>query len=335
MHRYRQMANLARRTRWVTAAALAGIAQLAVHSAVHAQEDFPKSRPIEMTVLFPAGTSADITARVLAEGMSRELKTNVIVVNRPGAGGAIGYRYTAAQSADGYHIVWNSNSISTTYHTGMMALDYRAFDPVARVLVESPLLVVKAEAPWKSLNELLAYAKTNPGRVTVGNSGAGSHTHFSAVMLFKGAGVEVIDVPYGAAQVVPNLLGGHVNAVVQLPGALAAHVKSGSVRVLAVLSHKRDPAFPDVPTASEQGVNVAADAWRGIAVPKGTPKPVIARLERAIRSTVASPEFVQASERLSVAPAFQPAVEFGRLIAKEDAELAQIIQALGLNRSAK
>src|SRR5258708_24824055 len=122
MH-YGHIATAALYARWAAGVVLAAIAQSAVLSAVHAQEDFPKSRPIEMTVLFPAGTSADVTARVLADGMSRELKTNVIVVNRPGAGGAIGYRYTAAQSADGYHIVWNSNSISTTYHTGMMALD--------------------------------------------------------------------------------------------------------------------------------------------------------------------------------------------------------------------
>jgi tripartite-type tricarboxylate transporter receptor subunit TctC len=287
-----------------------------------------------MTVLFPAGTSADVTARVLADGMGRQLLTNVLVVNRPGAGGAIGYKYAAAQAADGYHMVWNSNSISTAFHSGMMSIDYRAFDPVARVLVETPLLVVKADAPWKDLRDFVAYAKTNPAKVTVGNSGAGSHTHFSAVMLFKAAGVNVVDVPFGAAQVVPSLLGNHVNSVMQLPGAMATHVKSGSLRVLAALSAKRDPAFPDVATASEQGVNVAADAWRGIAVPKGTPRPVIAKLEDAIRKTVASAEFIKASESLSVAPAFLAADDFGRLMAKEDAELAQIMQSLGLKKTA-
>ena len=299
-----------------------------------AQEAFPAGKPIEMTVLFPAGTSADVTARVLADGMGRQLLTNVLVVNRPGAGGAIGYKYAAAQAADGYHMVWNSNSISTAFHSGMMSIDYRAFDPVARVLVETPLLVVKADAPWKDLRDFVAYAKTNPAKVTVGNSGAGSHTHFSAVMLFKAAGVNVIDVPFGAAQVVPSLLGNHVNSVMQLPGALATHVKSGSLRVLAALSAKRDPAFPDVATASEQGVNVAADAWRGIAVPKGTPRPVIKKLEDAIRKTVASAEFIKASESLSVAPAFLAADDFGRLMAKEDAELAQIMQSLGLKKTA-
>jgi len=299
-----------------------------------AQEAFAAGKPIEMTVLFPAGTSADVTARVLADGMGRQLLTNVLVVNRPGAGGAIGYKYAAAQAADGYHMVWNSNSISTAFHSGMMSIDYRAFDPVARVLVETPLLVVKADAPWKDLRDFVAYAKTNPATVTVGNSGAGSHTHFSAVMLFKAAGVNVVDVPFGAAQVVPSLLGNHVNSVMQLPGAMATHVKSGSLRVLAALSAKRDPAFPDVATASEQGVNVAADAWRGIAVPKGTPRPVIKKLEDAIRKTVASAEFIKASESLSVAPAFLAADDFGRLMAKEDAELAQIMQSLGLKKTA-
>ena len=305
-----------------------------VPATASAQEAFPAGKPIEMTVLFPAGTSADVTARVLADGMGRQLLTNVLVVNRPGAGGAIGYKYAAAQAADGYHMVWNSNSISTAFHSGMMSIDYRAFDPVARVLVETPLLVVKADAPWKDLRDFVAYAKTSPATVTVGNSGAGSHTHFSAVMLFKAAGVNVIDVPFGAAQVAPSLLGNHVNSVMQLPGALATHVKSGSLRVLAALSAKRDPAFPDVATASEQGVNVAADAWRGIAVPKGTPRPVIKKLEDAIRKTVASAEFIKASESLSVAPAFLAADDFGRLMAKEDAELAQIMQSLGLKKTA-
>jgi tripartite-type tricarboxylate transporter receptor subunit TctC len=153
-------------------------------------------------------------------------------------------------------------------------------------------------------------------------------------MLFKAAGAEVTDVPFGAAQVVPSLLGGHVNTVMQLPGALAAFVRSGNVRVVAALSARRDPAFPDVATAAEQGVNVAADAWRGIAVPRGTPATAIARLEDGIRKTVASPEFVKACENLSVAPAFLPGAEFGRLIAKEDGELALVIQSLGLKKSA-
>src|SRR5438034_5953299 len=156
---------------------------------VQAQPPFPQKAPIEITVLFPAGTSADVTARLLADGMSKQLGAKVIVFNRPGAGGAIGYKYVAAQKADGYSVVWNSNSISTTYHSGMLPFDYRAFDPVARVLVESPVLAVRADAPWKTLAEFLADAKARPGKLTVGNSGVGSHTHIASVTLFKAAGV--------------------------------------------------------------------------------------------------------------------------------------------------
>ena len=312
---------------------LAGAVLASCMLAALAQEAaFPQRGAIEMTVLFPAGSSADITARLLAEGMAKQLAANVVVVNRPGAGGAVGYRHVASQKPDGYSLVWNSNSVSTTYHSGQMPIDYKAFDPVARVLTESPLLAVRGDSRWKTLPEFLADAKARPGTLTVGNSGLGSHTHISAVALFKGAGAGVVDVPYPAAQVVPNLLGGHIDAVVQLPAALTAHVKSGQVRVLAALVERRDPALPEVPTARELGIDVALDAWRGIAVPKGTPKQAVAALQAAIRKTVESPEFASASERLGVHPAFLAAPEFGELIAKEDAQLAGLMQLIGLKK---
>src|SRR5262245_63165877 len=111
-----------------------------------AQDAYPAKRPIEFVVLFPAGSSADVTARVLAEGMAKHLGTQIVVVNRPGGGGAVGYRYAAAQAPDGHHLVWNSNSISTTYHTGMLSFDYKSFVPVARVQNETPLLFVRGDA---------------------------------------------------------------------------------------------------------------------------------------------------------------------------------------------
>ena len=308
------------------------IVTLIAFPAAAQEPPFPQKGPVEITVLFPAGSSADITARVLAEGMARHVGAQVLVVNRPGAGGAIGYKYVAAQKADGYSVVWNSNSISTTYHSGQLPFDYRAFDAVARVLVESPLLAVRGDAKWRSLGEFITDARSRPGKISVANSGSGSHTHISSVALFKAAGVEVADIPYGAGQVVPNLLGGHVDATVQLPGALSSHIKSGAVRVLAALIPRRDPALPDVPTAQEQGVNVSLEAWRGIAVPHGTPIGPVAVLESAIRRTVESTEFVRACEKYAVRPAFLPSPEFGDLIAKEDAELARLMQIIGLKK---
>jgi tripartite-type tricarboxylate transporter receptor subunit TctC len=320
-------------TRWWC---LCGGALLVFASLGAAQEaPYPRKGSIEITVLFPAGSSADVTARLLAEGIAKQLAADVIVVNRPGAGGAIGYKHVANQKPDGYSLVWNSNSISTTYHAGQLPFDYHAFEPVARVLVESPLLAVRSDAKWKTLAELVADARSRPGVITVANSGVGSHTHIASAALFSAAGVQVVDVPYGAAQVVPSLLGGHVDAMVQLPAALSAHVKSGSIRVLAALIPGRDPALPEVPTAREQGIDVALEAWRGIAAPKGTPKSVISMLEGAIRQTVATPEYAKASADLGVRPAYLPATEFGELIAKEDGELASLMRTIGIEKPAK
>jgi tripartite-type tricarboxylate transporter receptor subunit TctC len=264
--------------------------------------------------------------------MSKALGQRVLVVNRPGAGGAIGYRYVASQKPDGYSLVWNSNSISTTYHSGQLEFDYKAFDAVARVLVESVVVAVRSDARWKNLGELIAEARARPKAISVGHSGIGSHTHISLAALFGATGVQVNEVPFGAAQVVPSLLGGHVDAVVQLPAALSAPVKQGQARLLAALIPARDPALPDVPTAKEQGIDVSLEAWRGIAVPKGTPRNAIALLEKSIRSTVESPEFAKGSEHLGVRPAFLGADEFTSLISREDAELSRLMQQIGLKK---
>jgi tripartite-type tricarboxylate transporter receptor subunit TctC len=296
-----------------------------------AADTFPGKSPIEMTVLFPAGSSADVSARLLADGMSKRLGVKVFVVNRPGAGGALGYRYVAGQKPDGHSLVWNSNSISTTYYAGSLPFAYTQFAPVAQVLVESPVLVVSKDSPWKTLADVVAAAKAKPATLTVANSGAGSHTHISSVALFKAAKADVVNVPFGAAQLVPALLGRHIDAAVQLPAALTSYVRGGDLRLLATLTDKRDPAFPDVPTAREQGLDVSLEAWRGIAVPKGTPKKVIARLEAAIKDTVASPEFKEGCENLGARPAFASSADFGRTIASQDAMLAQLMKTIGLN----
>jgi tripartite-type tricarboxylate transporter receptor subunit TctC len=295
-------------------------------------QDFPQRNPLEITVLFPAGSSADVTARMLASGMEKALGQRVLVVNRPGAGGAIGYRYVAQQKPDGYALVWNSNSISTTHHSGQLEFDYRMFDAVARVLVESVVVAVRSDSRWKTLPDLIAEAKAKPKGISVGHSGVGSHTHISLAALFSATGVQVNEVPFGAAQVVPSLLGGHVDAVVQLPAALSAPVKQGQARLLGALIPNRDPALPDVPTAKEQGIDVSLEAWRGIAVPRGTPKSIVTALESAIRASVSSSEFQKGSENVGVRPAFLGADAFAALIAKEDAELSRLMQQIGLKK---
>ena len=313
---------------WAVAAIAVAVA------ATHAQEPFAGRQAIEFVVIFPAGSSADIGARILAEGLAQSLGVPVPVSNKPGGGGAIGYKYVATALPDGHTLVWNSNSVSTAYHSGVMDIDYKAFEAVARVAIEIPAVVVQASAPWKSLQEMLDYARANPGRLKVGNSGTGSHTHMASAVLFEAAGAQALDVPFGAAQVVPSLLGGHVDAVVQLPAAVAPHVRSGALRVLGVLGSRRDPVFADAPTAQEAGVRAPPmDLWRGVAAPKGTPRPLIAHLEQAVEAALNRAEFVSAGQKFGFVPAFLPAAEFARLIARDDLMIARQMQALGMTKA--
>jgi tripartite-type tricarboxylate transporter receptor subunit TctC len=295
-------------------------------------QSYPGGKPIEMTVMFGAGSASDITARQLAEGMAKVLGAPVPVVNRTGAGGAVGYLHVSQQKPDGYAIVWSSNSISTNYHSGQLPFDYKNLEHVARVTIENPALAVKASSPWKTLKELVEYAKANPEKVRVGNSGAASHTHIAAVALFNAAGAKITSVPFGTGQATVNLLGDRIEAAVQFPQAFVPHVKSGELRVLAMLGTIPDPSFPDVKTAKAQGYNVALDLWRGISVPKGTPKAVIAKLQDAIKKTVESAEFKEAGKKLGFTPAYQPADAFTKMIAEDDSKLAVVMKDLGLKK---
>lgn len=312
---------------WLAAAG----ASLALVASPAVSSSFP-SKPIELIVPFPAGSSADVVARVLADGKSRHIGQNVVVINRPGAGGALAYRHVQAATPDGYTLVFMSNSISTVHYSGLTSFNYRAFDPIARATIENPVVAVRKDSPWNNLSDLVAQARARPGEIRMGNSGIGSHTHITAEAFLAEQRAEVLHVPFAAAQVVTSLLGGHIDAVVQLPGALVPHVRAGTLKILGTLASSREPAFPAVPTALEQGMRFQADMWRGVAAPRGTPPEVLARLESALQQAVNSPEFKAAGARSGFLPAFQPAREFAQTIATEDAELAQLMARLGLRR---
>ena len=291
--------------------------------------DYP-AKPIELVVQFPAGSSADVVARVLADSMTKHVGQNVIVVNRPGAGGALAYKHVQAAKPDGYTLVFNSNSISTVHYSGLTKFDYKAFDPIARVTIENPVVAVRKDSPWNNLSDMVAHARTKPGDIRLGNSGIGSHTHISAEAFMAGQKVEVLHVSFAAAQVITSLLGGHIDALVQLPGALAPHVRAGTVKILGTLSSTREPAFPTVPTALEQGMKFQADMWRGVAAPKGTPPEVLAKLEAALQKAVTGPEFKAAGEKNGFLPAYQTGRDFAQTIATDDAALALLMAKVGL-----
>jgi len=299
---------------------------LALSTAVQAA-DFPQ-KPVEMTVLF--GGSAKNIAHVLSEGMKKQLGVAVPTVSRTGGGGAVGYSYVVKTKPDGYNIVWNSNSISTSHHKGNMPFDYKSFDGVARVSLEVPAMAVRADSGWKTLKDFIAAAKKKPGGMKVGISGKGSFTHLTSAALFAKAGVKVRYIPYGRGRAPAELLGGRIDAALQWPSQFKSHADAGKLNILAVTSAERIPLLPNVPTAKEQGVDIDITMWRGVAVPKGTPKDRIARLEKAIKAVVASPAFVAASKKLGFKPAFLGAKDFDSLIRRDDRDIAGLMKELGL-----
>jgi tripartite-type tricarboxylate transporter receptor subunit TctC len=292
---------------------------------------FP-TKPLELTVLFGAGSAADLLARKLAELAARDLGQPVAVVNRTGAGGAVGYTYVKSQSADGHALVWNSNSVSTAYHAGNMKLDYTAFAGVAALTGEPVSLAVRADAPWKDVRELLAHAKAKPGEVRVGNSGRGSFTHLVAVALENRAGVKLTHVPFGRELAITTVLGDKIEASVQLPAEIMAQVTGRQVRVLAVSGEKRLASLPDVPTLKESGIDLTMTLWRGVAVPRGTPEPAVARLERAFVQAAHSPEFRDFATRMGAVVEVRGAKDFDAFMARDDREIAALMEQIGLRK---
>ena len=308
------------------AIATAAILSLAPLSPAVAQ-DFPK-QPIEITVLF-GGPVATI-AQLLSEGMSRQLNVPVVSVSRTGGGGAVGYSYVNSTPPNGYNIVFNSNSISTSFHIGNTPFDYKAFEPVAQIGMEVPALAVRSDSGWKTLKDFAAAGKTK--KMKVGISGRGSFTHLASAALFDKLGIEGIYVPYGTGSAPVELLGGRIDAALQWPAQFKAQADAGQLNVLAVTSTARVPLLPNVPTAKEQGYDVDVVMWRGLAVPKGTPKDVIAKLEKAAQTVVTSADFKQRSGALGMETAFLPAADFGKVVATDDAIIGKLMRDHGMTK---
>ena len=292
---------------------------------------FP-DKPVELTVLFGAGSAADLLARRLAELAGKDLGQPVAVVNRTGAGGALGYAHVKGQSPDGYALVWNSNSVSTAYHAGNMKFDYTAFAGVAALTSEPVSLAVKVDAPWKDIRDLLAHAKAHPGQVRLGNSGRGSFTHLMAVALENRTGVKLTHVPFGRELAVTTVLGDKIEASVQLPAEIMTQVTGRQVRVLAVTGDKRLASLPDVPTLKESGLDLTMSLWRGIAAPKGTPEGVIARLEHAFTRAAQSAEFHEFAARMGAVVEVRSARDFDASIARDDRDIAALMEQIGLKK---
>jgi tripartite-type tricarboxylate transporter receptor subunit TctC len=303
---------------------------LLLAAALPAQAQYP-NKPVEMTILF--GGSAQTVGQVLADQMSKKLGSPVVAVARKGGGGAIGYSYVHGTTPDGYNIVWNSNSISTTYYSGHIPFDYKAFTPIARVGVELPVFVVRPQSGWKTLKDMVDAAKKSGKKLNIMVGGLGSFTHIASAALFNRLALPVNFIPGGQGREVAELLAGRVDGALRWPSEVMTHVKGGTLQVLCVTSKDVSVEGITAPTCDKAGATgLDLSMWRGLAAPAGTPPAVVAKLQEAAQQAVASPEFKDAAQKLGFVPAFLPGKEFGQLIAADDKEIGTLVKQIGLEK---
>jgi tripartite-type tricarboxylate transporter receptor subunit TctC len=307
-----------------------GAALLPLPAALAFAQDYP-TKPIELVVPASAGGGTDALARGFSELVKKHLPQPAVVNNKPGASGVVGMSDVLNGKPDGYKVSVVIAELVILPHLGLSKFTYADFLPVARLNADPAAVTVKADAPWNTIEEFLAAAKAKPGEMKVGNSGNGSIWHLAAAGLEDKAGVKFNHVPFqGAAPGVVALLGGHIDAVAVSPGEVAAHVQGGKLKMLAVMADQRLKAFDKVPTLKERNVDLSIGTWRGLAVTKGTPAPVIEVLRTATRKVAEDPAMRETLEKLNLGFAYLDAPEFGQAMQRDHEYFKQLVQKLGI-----
>lgn len=269
---------------------------LAIVQVVHAADEFP-SKPLRIIVTAAPGGTTDIATRQLSDVLSKELGQTVVVENKAGGAGIIGLQALMAAPADGYTMAMGNIGTNAINYSLYKTLPYKIEDmePITIVLANPNVLVVNADFPAKTVGELVAMAKANPGKYSFASSGRGQSIHMSGELLRVQAGIDIIHVPYkGAGPALSDLLAGQVSMMVDnLPSSMQ-YIKAGKLRALAVTSKNRVAELPDVPTMIQSGFpNFEVTAWFGLFVRSGTPKPIIDRLYAAVKKSLETPEIKQ------------------------------------------
>ena len=313
--------------------AIAGVGAAMLSVAASAQ-DYP-GRPITLIVPFPPGGVADNVARPVALALGKQLGQAVIIENKQGAGGGIGMAQVAKAKGDGYTLLLALSSISIIPEADkvlgrapLFTLDQ--LTPIARFTADPVVLAVRAESPWKTYADFIAYAKANPKKINYGSSGNYGTMHVPMEMLGSVSGASFTHVPFtGAAPAVTALLGGSLDAVASGPSTVVQHVKAGKLRVLANWGPERHPALPDVPTLRELGVTVEFAQWAGLFAPTGTPEPIISALRKASRDMQDDPAFKQTFVTLQTPLAYLDAPAFRTYWDIDAKKMADVVQRIG------
>jgi tripartite-type tricarboxylate transporter receptor subunit TctC len=324
------------RSRRAFGAAALGVAALAFGGTVHAQAPagYP-ARPVNLLVGAAAGGTTDLAARMLAVPLGASLGQTIVVENRSGASGAIAAvaakraepdGYTLLMQYSGYHII---TPLVTKQKQQWEAKD---LTPVANVLSAPQIVVVRADLPMKTMADLVAYAKANPGKLNYASSGNGSLQHATGAMLEHQAGIKLTHVPYkGTAPALQDLLGGQVDLTFGTAPPFVPHIQGGKLRVLATTGKERLPSLPDVPTTAEAGLpDLNATSWFGVFAPAKTPKPLIDKLTAEIEKSVSTPAFKQkALEQGAVADYLDPQ-RMDAMVKEETARWAEVVKATNI-----
>ena len=316
--------------RWLFAFVLMCAAPL-----TYAQGAYP-AKPIRVIILVVPGGGADITSRTVGHKLTESWGQQVIIDNRPGGNGVVGMEIAARSNPDGYTLVLGTIGPVAVNPSLYKKLPYDSvadFDPVARAVSALNVLVVHPSVPAKSVKELIAHAKANPGKLTYGSSGVGFADHLAGELFNSTAGVKTVHVPYkGGAPAMLDLVGGNIQFIFATVSTALGSIKAGKIRPLGVTFAKRVDYFPDWPTVAEAGVpGFSVDNWYGFQVPRGTPKPIIAKLHAEINRIMDMPDVKERLAGLGIFPFTAPTpTAFGDYIKAEIRKYEKVVQASGM-----
>ena len=312
----------------------AALCMAATSAAAIAQAAYP-NKPVRIIVPYPAGGTTDIIARIAANQLTERLKQSFIVENKAGASGAIGSQAVAQAAPDGYTLVMataSSHGINSALQKSLPYDAVKDFAPITVVANTPNIIVANPSVPVKSLQELIALAKAQPGKINFGSTSAGGSPHMSAELLKMMAGIDMTHVPYkGAAPMLTDLIGGQVQIGFDNLPSTIGFVKSGKVRPLAVTTAKRWPGAPDIPTVAESGVpGYEVSGWFGLLAPAGTPKDVLNKIQSTIADAVKSPEVAKQLNDLGAEPVANKPEVFAQEIKDDVEKWRKVVKTTGV-----
>ena len=296
-------------------------------------QDYPE-RPVHLIVPFPPGGGADILARTVMPRVAQALGKPIVIENKPGAGGNVGAEHVAKAAPDGYTLLYGTNgthAINGSLYRNLRFDPAKDFVPVTRMTTIATLLIVNPKLPVNSVQDLIRYAKANPGKVNFASAGNGTTSHLAGELFKTMAGVDIVHVPYGGGgKAVIDVISGQVQMMIDvMPNALPL-ARDGRARGLAVGTAARYPGAQEFPTIAEAGVpGFEASAWDGIFVPAGTPPPVVAKLNAAIREALSDPQIAEALRARGAQPSPTTPEEFARFIAESAERWARAVKSSG------